>query len=166
MNRRKVLSTIGGVGVIGVAGCTADDTDQEDPEGPEDTDGDDEENGNNGQDESDDDDTTGDDDDYETGVVFDDTLTDLRDWHVDVVDGQTVTVQATDIAEGERLHFQVGDGTAFVHSHHFYPEDDGDTNEYEIETEGQHQLQLNAERHEAPMDEDVEITVRMELSEP
>ncbi len=99
-------------------------------------------------------------------LFYEGSLGELRDWQVDVVEEQEVTVEAEDIGEGERLHFQVGDGTAFVHSHQFYAEDSGTSNSYEFERDGQHQLQLNAERHEAPMDEDVSISVTMEISSP
>jgi len=150
MNRRKVLSAVTGVGFVGLAGCASSDSPEEPDSG----------NGNNdnagGQNEE----------EYETGIVFEGNLGELRNWNVDVVQGQTVTVEASDIDEGERLWFQVGDGTGFVHSYRFYEENDGDTNEYEIESDGQHQLQLNAERHEVPMNEDVEIYARMELNKP
>ncbi|QLK24984.1 hypothetical protein HYG81_12815 [Natrinema zhouii] len=160
MNRRKLLSSITGIGVIGLAGCAADGDDSEDSEATDDGEQDDSETDNtdSGEDDSE--------EEYETGVVYEDTLSNLRNWQVDVVEGQTVTVEASNIGEGERLRFQVGDGTGFVHSYQFYEEKDGETNEYEIESDGQHQLQLNPDRHEAPVNEDVEIDVRMELSEP
>lgn len=145
MNRRKVLGTIATTSVVGVAGCASS---EEDPE----------ETGDNSQD--------NDREDFDTGIVFEGVISNLRDWNVDVVEGQIVSVEASEIREGERLQFQVGDGTSFVHSYNFYEEDSGTTNEYKIESAGQHQLQLNADRHEAPVNEDVEISARMEISEP
>jgi hypothetical protein len=103
--------------------------------------------------------------DVDSGTIYEGTLGELRDWEVEVVDSQSVTVEASDISEGERLHFQVGDGTGFVHSYRFYEEDSGTTNTYEFESDGRHQLQLQAERHEAPMNEAVEISVSMEVGE-
>ena len=47
-------------------------------------------------------------------LFYEGSLGELRDWQVDVVEEQEVTVEAEDIGEGERLHFQVGDGTAFI----------------------------------------------------
>jgi hypothetical protein len=105
-----------------------------------------------------------DDPDVDSGIVFEGSLSELRNWQVDVVEGQEVTVEATDISGGERLQFQVGDGTAFVHSYQFYSEDSGTSNSYVFESDGQHQLQLHAERHEAPMNEDVSISAMMEIN--
>ncbi len=102
----------------------------------------------------------------DTGIVYEGDLSELRNWQVDVSQTQIVTVEASNIAEGELLRFQVGDGTGFVHTYEFYPDDSGTTNEYQFETNGQHQLQLSAERNEAPVNEDVTISVTMELSEP
>lgn len=101
----------------------------------------------------------------DTGIVYEGDLSELRNWQVDVSQAQTVTVEALNIAEGELLRFQVGDGTGFVHTYEFYSENSGTTNEYQFETDGQHQLQLSAERSEAPVNEDVTISVTMELSE-
>lgn len=154
MNRREVLGTIVATSVVGVAGCASSEED------PEDSDADNPDNDNNGDQDSQDE------IDYDSGVVYDDYVRNLRDKQVDLVTGQVVTVEASEIKEGERLRFQVGDGTGFVHSYNFYEEDDGTTNEYEIDSDGQHQLQLNPDRHEAPVNEDVEIYVRMEISDP
>ena len=104
--------------------------------------------------------------DVDTGVVYDDNLSNLRNWDVEVVQGQTVTVEASNVGEGEYLWFQVGDGTGFVHSYRFYEQDSGTTNEYQFESDGRHQLQLNPKRDEAPVDEEVTVSVTMELSEP
>lgn len=38
--------------------------------------------------------------------------------------------------------------------------------EYDIESEGQHQLQLHPERHEVPVNEEVEIDVMVGITEP
>jgi len=152
MRRRETLSAIGAAVCVGLAGCI---------------DGDQNGDGQNSADHNKDYQNGNDDEsgpEFVTGIVYEGTLSNFRDWIVDVVKGQTVIVKASEIEEGERLHFQVGDGTAFVHSYHFYEKDDGETNEYEIETDGQHELQLNPERHEVPVDKDVEISVSMELT--
>lgn len=104
--------------------------------------------------------------DVDMGIVYDGEISELQNWQVDVVQSQIVTVEVSNIAEGERLRFQVGDGTAFVHTHEFYADDSGSSNEYQFESDGQHQLQLSADRHEAPVNEDVSISATMELSEP
>jgi hypothetical protein len=104
--------------------------------------------------------------DVDTGIVYEGDLSNLRSWNVDVVQGQTVTLEASNVGEGEYLWFQVGDGTGFVHSHRFYEQDSGATNEYQFESDGQHQLQLTPERDEAPVNEEVTVSVTMELSEP
>lgn len=101
----------------------------------------------------------------DTGVVYEGELRNLRNWMVEVVSSQSVTVSASDVDDGELLWFQVGDGTGFVHSHRFYEQDSGTTNEYQFESDGRHQLQLSPKRHEAPMNEDVTIAVTMELTE-
>jgi hypothetical protein len=139
IRRRKYLLSVGvAVGTVGLAGCSGTD------------------NGNG----------EGNTPDVDTGTIYDGALTELRDWQVEVTNGQSVTVEASDVGEGEELHFQVGDGTGFVHSYRFYQEDSGTTNTYEFESNGQHQLQLNPGRNEVPVNEDVEIDVIVEVSDP
>jgi len=138
MDRRQFVTSCAATATVGLAGCAGGDDGNGGTETP----------------------------DVDSGEIYSGTLGELRDVQVDVVESQSVTVEASDISEVERLQFQVGDGTAFVHTYQFYEEDSGTTNTYEFEDDGQHQLQLNAERHEAPMNEEVEISVSMEVSEP
>lgn len=98
--------------------------------------------------------------DIDTGVIIDDELTELWEDFVDVNSGQTITVEASNVGDGEELQFQVGDGTQFVHTEHIY-EDGNDS--YTFETDGQHQIQFHPKRHEAPMDEDVTVAVQAQI---
>lgn len=100
--------------------------------------------------------------DFDRGVIIDEEdMSNLRDRIVTVQEGWTITVEATGIDEGEELWFQVGDGTGFVHSKHIY--EDG-TDSYTFESNGRHQIQFSPKRHESPMNKEVNISVRAEIT--
>lgn len=105
-------------------------------------------------------------DEADTGLLFEGRISGVFEEHVDVVPGITVAVEANGISPGERLEFNVGGDDGFVHRYTFDEDDSGTTNEYTFETDGRHQLVLQSERYEEPVDEAAEILIRIELREP
>lgn len=97
--------------------------------------------------------------------LWNDTLSNHRDFNVELTEGQTISVTAEGINDGEMLLFQVGDGQSWVHSYQFYEEDDGHTEMYDAHN-GIHQVYVHPQRDAPPMDKDVEMKVLIEVGEP
>jgi hypothetical protein len=99
----------------------------------------------------------------DSGVVFDATLSAMREEQVTLSASQKITVETSEIEEGEELTFILGDGSKFVHKEAIRQ---NETTEFPVKSDGWHNIKLSPDRYEAPVDKDVQIHAKVTLSEP
>ncbi|MCT9095300.1 radical SAM protein [Haloarchaeobius sp. HME9146] len=157
MRRRIFISNLAGAGAISLAGCTGSETDGDTSENP--TESEAPESQKTSTSPSTQTETSK---DFDSGVIVDETVENPIEEQLTLSKGQTVAVTAEKVDDGEELFWTVGDGTKFVVREHFYEDT---TKEYTVESDGYHNLRLSPKRHEAPMNKDVAIDVKVEISQ-